>query len=79
MAFIKEMGYDIEPVLLIGAEDPDSNVTELDETVLVAINNRIRLTAGAHDFIEVMSTILVESEDEDGDGFKHKVYSMEHD
>jgi len=85
MAFVEEMGHEMEPVLLMGAEDPDSNVTEVDETALVAANDQIRFTAGAHDFTEVMSTTLVESDDEDedededgdedGDGFEHRVHS----
>jgi hypothetical protein len=68
LGFIEELGHDVGPSLLKGAKDPDTKVTEIDETALAAANDQIRITiVGELELSDVMSTTLIDSDDEDED------------
>lgn len=54
LAFVEEIGHEVEDALLRGARDPDADVDEVDETALAAANDQIRLPREDEEKQEIM-------------------------
>jgi len=65
LAFVEEVGHEVGPALLRGARDPNTVVSDIDLTALVAATDTIR--ASSEDPETNSSAALIDSEDEDSD------------